>query len=138
MYAAGAKGYFDVFANHPYPPMPHDALSGKIGWNALLQTQWEHDIMVANGDGGKQIWGTEYGGPTGSNDQKAVTQGQQAQYIADGLRWWVGRPYTGPLFLHTIRDARPSAAGDWHSYMGLLNQDFSPKASFSTVTQLLR
>jgi aryl-phospho-beta-D-glucosidase BglC (GH1 family) len=138
MYAAGAKGYFDAFANHPYPPLPHQPLSGKTNWNALLQTEWEHDIMAANGDGNKQIWGTEYGAPTGSNDSKAVSTGEQAQYIADGLRWWTGHPYTGPLFIHTVRDAPMNDPGDWHHRMGLLNQDFSPKPAFSVLTNLLR
>ena len=81
MYNAGARGYFDAFGIHPYPPLPHAPLSGTLGWNALLQTQTEHDIMARNGDGWKEIWGTEYGAPTGSTDRKAVSSGEQAQYI---------------------------------------------------------
>jgi hypothetical protein len=137
MYAAGAKGFFDAFANHPYPPLPHDALSGKIGWNALLQTEWEHDIMAANGDGYKQIWGTEYGAPTGSADPKAVSPGQQAQYVAEGLRWWTSHSYTGPLFIHTVRDRPPDFSGDWHAYMGLVTQNFSAKPSLWVLTNLI-
>jgi hypothetical protein len=137
MYAAGAKGYFDAFGIHPYPPTPSSPLSGKIGWNALLQTQWEHDIMAANGDGHKQIWGTEYGSATGSTDRKAVTTSQQAQYLAEGLRWWVGRSYTGPLFVHTVRDDNPGFSGDWHAYMGLLYKNFTPKPAYWTLRNLL-
>jgi hypothetical protein len=137
MYAAGAQGYFDAFGIHPYPPLPHPALSGTLGWNALLQIQTEHDIMAANGDGNKQIWGTEYGAPTGGNDPKRVTLGEQAQYIADGLSWWVGRPYTGPLFIKNIRDFPMNDPGDWHHRMGLLNNDFSPKPAYGVLASLL-
>jgi aryl-phospho-beta-D-glucosidase BglC (GH1 family) len=137
IYAAGGQGYFDGFGIHPYPPLPNHPLSGTVGWNALLQTQTEHDIMAANGDGGKQIWGTEYGAPTGSNDRKAVSTGQQAQYVADGLRWWAAQSFTGPLFIHTVRDAPMNDPGDWHHRMGLLNNDFSPKPAFSVLTSLL-
>jgi hypothetical protein len=137
MYNAGARGYFDAFGIHPYPPLPHAPLSGTLGWNALLQTQTEHDIMARNGDGWKEIWGTEYGAPTGSTDPKAVSTGTQAQYISDGLRWWAGQPYTGPLFIHTVRDAPTNDPGDWHHHMGLLNINFTPKPAFSVLTNLL-
>ena len=93
--------------------------------------------MASNGDGGKQIWGTEYGAPTGSNDPKAVSTGQQAQYIVDGIRWWTGQSYAGPMFIHMIRDAPLQDSGDWHHSMGLLNLDFSPKPAFGALTSAL-
>jgi hypothetical protein len=93
--------------------------------------------MARNGDGWKEIWGTEYGAPTGSTDPKAVSTGTQAQYITDGLRWWAGEPYTGPLFIHTVRDAPTNDPGDWHHHMGLLNINFTPKPAFSVLTNLL-
>jgi hypothetical protein len=137
LYAAGAHGYFDAFANHPYPPLPHDPLSGTIGWNALLQTEWEHDIMTSNGDGAKKIWGTEYGAPTGSSDPKAVTPDQQAWYIEEGLRWWTSHTYTGPLFIHTVRDAPMTSPDDWHHCSGVLWQDYTPKPAFGRLAGLL-
>jgi cellulase (glycosyl hydrolase family 5) len=133
MYAAGAQGSFDAFGLHPYPPLPSDPLSGKIGWNALLQTSMEHDIMAAHGDGAKKIWGTEYGAPTGSSDPKVVSESAQAQYVATGLNYWASLSYTGPLFVDTIRDWSPSASNDWSAYMGLLHVDFSPKPALTTM-----
>ncbi len=137
MYAAGARGFFDAFGVHPYPPLPLAPTTGSIGWNSLLQVDWQHLIMAAHGDGAKQIWGTEYGAPTGSTDPKRVTGAQQAQYIADGLRWWVARPYTGPLFIQTIRDGQADNPGDWSRSMGLLQSNFAPKLSYSVLTTLL-
>ncbi len=62
MYYAGAKPYFDVLGSHPY------------GFASAPEVQpWDQDIlffrraeaqrqaMVANGDGAKQIWATEFG-----------------------------------------------------------------------------
>lgn len=136
MYAAGAHGSFDAFGLHPYPPMPHDPLSGKIGWNALLQTSLEHDIMTANGDGNKQIWGTEYGQPTGTSSM-AVDEPTQALYIVEGFNYWAGLGYTGPLFVHTIRDGTTSGS-DWSNMMGLTHEDFSPKPSLGALRNLVK
>ncbi|MBV8949514.1 MAG: beta-xylosidase [Actinobacteria bacterium] len=137
MYNAGAQGFFDAVGNHPYPPLPDGPWTGSITWNALLQTSWEHDIMSAHGDGWKHIWGTEYGAPTGSSDPKRVSEADQANYIDEGVRWWVGQSYTGPLFIHTVRDQTPSAPNDWSAYMGLLRGDFSTKPAYARLTWLL-
>jgi hypothetical protein len=136
MYAAGAQGSFDAFGVHPYPPMPHAPLSGKVGWNALLQTSVEHDTMAQNGDGNKQIWGTEYGAPTGSSSM-SVSENTQAQYILDGFNYWGGLSFTGPLFVHTIRDGTTSGS-DWSAHMGLTHPDFSPKPALGALRSLVR
>jgi hypothetical protein len=135
MYAAGAHGYFDAFGLHPYPPLPHAPLSGKIGWNALLQTALEHDTMLANGDGDKQIWGTEYGAPTGT-DSMSVDEATQAQYMLDGFTYWNGLGFTGPLFVHTIRDGTTSGS-DWSAHMGVTHTDFSPKPALNALHTLV-
>ncbi|MBV8950860.1 MAG: hypothetical protein JOZ99_08295, partial [Actinobacteria bacterium] len=137
MYAAGARGFFDAFGVHPYPPLPLAPLTGSVTWNSLLQTEWEHSVMVANGDGGKQIWATEYGAPTGSTDPKRVTTAQQALYLVQGLQWWLAHPYAGPMFVHTIRDGLEGDAGDWSATMGLLQNNFAPKPSYTVLTALL-
>jgi hypothetical protein len=135
MYAAGAQGYFDAFGLHPYPPMPHAPLSGKVGWNAMLQTALEHDIMVANGDGQKQIWGTEYGTPTGT-DGMSVSEATQAQYMIEGFNYWAGLSFTGPLFVHTIRDGTTTGS-DWSHHMGITRADFSPKPAHAALHSLV-
>jgi hypothetical protein len=135
MYAAGAKGFFDAFGLHPYPPLPHDPLSGKIGWNPLLQTALEHDIMSSYGDGDKKIWGTEYGAPTGT-DAKSVSETTQAQYIVEGLNYWRGLSFTGPLLVHTIRD-ETTTGSDWSAALGLTHADFSPKPALGAMRNLV-
>ncbi len=139
MYAAGAHGYFDVLGTHPYPPLPHDPLSGKIDWNALLQTTWLHSIMSSNGDGNKQIWGTEYGAPTGPAGYTfTVAPNTQAQYIVTGLRYWSSLPYTGPLFIDNVRDAPTQRYDDWHDNMGMLYQNFVPKPALGAMSSVIQ
>jgi hypothetical protein len=135
MYAAGAAGYFDAFGLHPYPPMPNRPLSGKIGWNPLLQTSLEHDIMSLHGDGHKKIWGTEYGAPTGQ-DRMSVSEATQAEYIVEGFNYWANLDFTGPLFVHTIRDGTTSGS-DWSIHMGLARSDFSPKPALGALRTLV-
>ena len=69
LYARGAGGYFDGVAHHPYsfPTNPLEAHD----WNAFTQTQTIYDVMVANGDGAKKVWGTEVGAPTGTDGERA-------------------------------------------------------------------
>jgi hypothetical protein len=76
MYDEGAKGYFDAIAIHPYS-------SSGVHWQAILDTR---SVMVANGDGDKEIWINEYGWPdSGSLDapQKLIdflTEIKKPQY----------------------------------------------------------
>lgn len=137
MYAAGAHGYFDAFGLHPYPPLPHDPLSGKIGWNTLLQASWIHDIMSSNGDGNKQIWGTEYGAPTGPTGYFMVVSPQtQADYLRTGVQYWNGLSFAGPLFVDEVHDWPTTASDDWHDNMGVVSLDRTPKPALATLQQL--
>jgi Cellulase (glycosyl hydrolase family 5) len=135
MYAAGAKGFFDALGHHPYPPMPHEPMSGTIGWNALMQTTWLHQIMADNGDGAKQIWGTEFGAATGSSSM-GVSEAAQARYISDELVQWNLWPYTGPLFVYELRDSANDPS-DWGSNLGLTRADGTAKPALSTLTSMI-
>lgn len=137
MYAAGARGFFDAVGIHPYPPLPYGPLFGSVNWNTMLQTSMLHDVMNAHGDGWKQLWGTEYGAPTGGTDPKVVTPATQAQYIAQGALYWTSRPYTGPLFIQSVRDMGYADPAQWANFMGVMWQDFTPKPALQTVASML-
>ena len=130
MYAAGAAGYFDALAFHPYLySVPFSAQEGHAGV-PFTQAQQLHEVMVANGDGHKKIWATEYGQP-GSEGGDAV----QAAYIGDFLRAWRSLEFAGPTFLHTIADYG-------HDYpdqatAGLFREDWTPKPVVAVVTQVI-
>ena len=129
MYAAGARGSFDALGWHPYN-------FGGIGfhpasaWSQVAETKPSaRSIMVANGDGDKQIWGTEFGAPTGSAGD-AVSDAAQAQLVTAGYAKWKTWSFAGPLFWFSFRDAGTNKS-DREDNFGLLRYDFSPKPSFA-------
>jgi polysaccharide biosynthesis protein PslG len=138
MYAAGAHGYFDAVGIHPYPPLPYAPLSGKIGWNTLLQVSWMHDIMTTNGDGAAKLWGTEYGAPTGPTGYTmAVSEQTQADYLQIGLQYWNGLSFVGPLFVDTVHDLPTQSSSDWSSNLGIVRLDRTPKPAVATLQQVV-
>jgi len=146
VYAEGGGGYFDVLAHHPYSfgggshPLDGHPL------NAYTQTVFLHEIMAAHGDGGKEIWGSESGAPTGTAPD-AGTEDRQAQLLDEYFRGWQGTlsfrrleggtgtadmpAFTGPLFTYEIRDAGTDIT-DREDNFGLLRRDGSPKPAFAT------
>jgi hypothetical protein len=130
MYAAGAAGYFDALSYHPYlytklfsTPSPYP--SAPINQVAAL-----HNLMVANGDGNKKIWATEYGEPAG-----IVSEASQASYIGDFLRAWRNLDYAGPAFIHTIRDY-PSSSPNTSTF-GVFRQDWSAKPAVALIKTII-
>ena len=144
IYANGGRGFFDAFGHHPYS-FPCNPLTD-ASWNAFTQTRSLHDVMVANGDGGKKIWATEAGAPTANNvnhgcaagPNVSLTEAQQAQWVTDYLKGWTQKfgSFTGPFIWFQIRDngTNPSYADD---HFGLLRRDFSPKPAYQRLAQLL-
>lgn len=130
MYAAGAGGYFDAIAFHPY--LYSVAFSAGEGHAGVPITQAEqlHALMVANGDGTKKIWATEYGQPVSESSEAT-----QAAYIGDFLRTWRTLEYAGPAFIHTLADY-PSSDPIQASF-GLFRQDWTPKPALTTVKQVI-
>jgi hypothetical protein len=130
MYAAGAAGNFDALSYHPYlytklfsTPSPYP--SAPINQVAAL-----HDLMVANGDGNKKIWATEYGQPAG-----IVSEASQAAYIGDFLRAWRNLDYAGPAFIHTIRDYTSSSPNS--STFGVFRNDWSAKPAVGVIKTVI-
>ncbi|MBY6413769.1 beta-galactosidase [Rhodococcus sp. BP-252] len=128
MYAAGAAGFMDALAMHPYT-FPFTVENDPNGQWA--QVDQAHGIMKANGDGGKKIWITELGAPTG-NGPMAVTEDAQAAIIGSSLARASTLPYVGPVFVHSLRDSGTDAFDAEQNY-GLLRSDFSRKPSFAVV-----
>jgi hypothetical protein len=130
MYAAGAGGYFDAVSYHPYLySVPFSAGEGHAGV-PITQAEQLHAVMVANGDGNKKIWATEYGEPS-----SVVPEATQAAYIGDFLRTWRTLDYAGPAFIHTLADY-PSSDPIQASF-GLFHQDWTPKPALTTVEQVI-
>ena len=127
MYAAGAKNSFDALAYHPYqytmkfsetrhPDAPLNQLAGI------------REAMLANGDGEKKIWATEYGEPSSEVGEKA-----QAEYLDDMLAKWRTLPYTGPVYVYTMRD-RNSESREPDDTLGIFRSDGTAKPAERVVT----
>jgi hypothetical protein len=134
LYDRGAGGSFDGVASHPYA-YPFSPLTDKE-WNAYRQTEFIHDVMAANGDGAKKVWGTEMGSPTGTA-AKDLTEAGQAQAVRDYFQgWWNGafRAFTGPLIWFRLRDDGINPADQ---NFGLLRWDRSEKQAFGVFRGLM-
>ena len=123
MYDAGAAGYFDALAVHPYLYSLQFSAGATTIHSPLWQVNEIYKLMVANGDGNKKIWATEYGQPS-----HLISEASQAEFITDFLRTWRTLPYAGPAIVQTIKDnteSDPNAAS-----MGLLRADWTPKQAW--------
>jgi hypothetical protein len=135
-YAAGAKGTFDGVAIHPYsfPALPTEP--GTEGWNTFLRMTLVHDLMMANGDGAKKIWSTEFGAPTGTA-KGAVSEQRQSEIASEAVQAIMQRPWAGPLFWYAQRDNGTNSS-DREQNFGLLRKDFSAKPALTALTTAIR
>jgi Glycosyl hydrolase catalytic core len=132
-YAAGAKGYFDVMAVHPYPgPNPPETvwgLNGRIAPNTFTGFREVRNSMLARGDD-KPIWLTEFGWST-TTQSWGVTQAQQADYLTRAYRLLESYPYVTIAYWYNLRNNFwDSDADTWETQLGLMRTDFAHKASY--------
>lgn len=130
MYAAGAAGYFDALAFHPYQYAKAFSVQEGHAGVPFTQAQQLHAVMVANGDGHKKIWATEYGQPASEGGEAT-----QAAFVGDFLRAWRSLEFAGPAFIHTFADY-PDPSPDQAS-LGLFRLDWTPKPVVAVVTQVI-
>ncbi|TQR85933.1 cellulase family glycosylhydrolase [Mycobacterium hodleri] len=127
MYAAGAKGYFDALAYHPYQettPFSEGtpdgyALDQALAMVALMASNGDYvtgpggqPLLDANGDPiTKRIWATEYGLAT-----SRVSYEHQAAYIQDFLATWSMQSWAGPAYVYTTVDSNPGSDDPEENY----------------------
>lgn len=124
LYENGAKGNFDVASFHPYsyPCFPSKACAKNRSWYRIQKVR---DAMVANGDGAKQIWATEFGSPTnGTANDGHVSEATQAAIMVDGMNEWRKLSFAGPFFVFNFSDngTDPNVKNDW---FGLVSKDLT-------------
>ena len=130
MYDAGAQGYFDALSYHPYQYQVPFGQGRPYGAAAPInQLDLMHQEMVANGDGDKLIWATEYGQPTSEGGEA-----KQASFISNFLNTWSSFSYTGPSFIYTTRD-RNTASTDDQDTLGVLRTDWTRKPAANVIQQ---
>lgn len=131
MYAAGAKGYFDAFSYHPYQYSLKFADGVYVDHSPARQTMDIRAAMVANGDGAKKIWASEYGVPTAY-----ASESVQNDMITHFVTKWRELPYAGPIFVYQLRDQQ-TGSSDPEMTFGLLHTDWSGKPSLWGLMSLI-
>lgn len=130
MYAAGAKNFFDALAYHPY----QYTMKFSESWHPdapLNQLAGIRQLMLANGDGDKKVWATEYGEPSSEVGEKA-----QAEFLDDMLGKWRNLPYTGPVYVYTMRD-RNSLSRAAEDTLGIYRSDGTAKPAERVLSSYL-
>jgi hypothetical protein len=130
-YAAGAGGYFDVMATHPYqsadPTAPPEAPDAGIRW--LSHVPAVYQVMAAHGDGAKPIWFTE----SGWSAPHDVSFGQQADYLTRMFNLVNGSyPYVTNVFWFQAINENPGAIA-WEKDLALINPDLSPRPALNAL-----
>jgi hypothetical protein len=137
MYANGARGSMDAVGWHPYNFPFGLAYYNWSAWSQMAATAPSaRSVMRANGDGGKRVWATEWGAPTGTS-ATSVTEAGQAALVADALRRLRALPWAGPSFLYSYRDTGTNAADRVQNF-GIVRHDFSRKPAYAAFRNATR
>lgn len=143
MYKAGAKDYFDIlFANgygFEFPPSaPPDPNVLNLQRIKLLR-----EVMVRHGDDDKPIWLNEFGWNASPPDfpkdkliWRRVTEEEQANYIAEGIRlarsWgWIG--VINVWYFRQVGDF-PTDRADY--YFRVVDTDFTPRLVYYKLKEI--
>ena len=125
LYAAGAKGYFDIMNLHAYP---------------ATYKEWEDHIAVAYGemakygDAGKRLWITETGFSTlGDAADKLKAQAAFVRAVYAPL---VKHPKVDKVFWYNLRCKSGEGANE--DNFGLLANDFSARPAYDTLVAVIR
>ncbi len=130
MYQDGARNYMDAVGDHPYsfPALPSSLLSWS-GWSQMSDLDPSiRSIMVANGDGNKQVWATEFGCPTNGPSWQG-DELLQAAMVKDAIQQVSTKPWVAGLFLYSYKDLGTSTS-TIQNFFGLVRHDGSKKPAY--------
>lgn len=153
MYDAGAAPYFDVLGAHaPGYKAPPGMSPAEVAANpefgahrsfTFRRVEDLREIMVRNGDGGKQVWLTEFGWTSDPINPAygwhRVTEEQKGDYIVRAFKWarenWA--PWVGVMSVWNM------PAPDWPQqreeyWWSITNLDGSPRPSYRMLLQARR
>ena len=131
-YAAGAKGYFDVMATHPYTCGSPESVSysnGRISKSSYLGYREIRETMLGQGDD-KPIWLTEFGWST-TTESCGVSDATQAGYLTKAFQLAAEDPYVQVALYYNLRNNYWNHDADTvEARYGLMRTDFSRKPSY--------
>jgi exo-beta-1,3-glucanase (GH17 family) len=106
------------------------------GWDRMLNAR---RIMVAAGDAAKQMWITEFGGPTDGpiGASKVLTEAQQATLLTAGFQRASQYAWVAEMSWFTYQDGHADPQSDpGGNWMGLLTVNGAHKLSFGAYQRL--
>jgi hypothetical protein len=133
-YAAGAKGYFDVMAVHPYtcstsPDVIKRDGSGRITKDSYLGYREVRASMASAGDA-KPIWFTEFGWST-TTGSCGVSEATQASYLTKAYQLAEQDSYVQVACWYNFRNNYWNHdADELEARYGLMRTDFSTKPAY--------
>jgi hypothetical protein len=130
-YRAGAKGYFDVMATHPYPAAGKELAAAAT----LGSVRKVRRLMLAHRDR-KPIWFTE----VGWSAPFAVTAHEQAVALRNALDYTASRlPYVKSLFWFEAKNEVPGIKpGSWQGGLSLLAPSLARRPAFNALAGWIR
>lgn len=129
MYANGAHGSMDAVGWHPYNYPWGLGYEVWSAWSQMSETSPSaRSLMVANGDGAKQIWPTEFGAPTGLTS-RSVSEAAQARFITKSIADLKTFSWVGPSFLYSGRDQGTDMSNVENAF-GIIRYDWSLKPGY--------
>ena len=141
MYAHGARELMDVVAGKPYgqfsSPLDRTVDEGVLNFSRIVALR---EVMLANDDGRKPLWASNYGWNALPSDWRGdasiwgeVREEKQVEYTVQALdRAHRELPWLGPMFLHHWQPAGSPDSAQWG--FALVKQD----GSASTLLQTLQ
>ncbi len=143
LYRLGAGAYFDAVAVQPYTfgVDPTASWKGVHEWedpdrisvNAFPAIKEVRASMAAFGDAEKDVWLTEFGYSTTTQDG-GVTPQRQAAFLRKAYRYVERFPWVKALFWYSARNSPFDEDADtYEGRFGLLTTDWRPKPSYSAL-----
>jgi beta-glucosidase/6-phospho-beta-glucosidase/beta-galactosidase len=125
MYAAGAQGFFDALALHPYSgTLPPDACSDPR-WSYGCGVEQVRQTMLDAGDD-LPIWFTEFGWSS-LEGSGGVGEASQAAYLQQAAAMLAAWDYVPVAIWYNLLNTGTAASGDHEDQYGLFRHDHSPK-----------
>lgn len=131
VYEAGARGYFDAIAIHPYmlPNGGIETLRTKIAATRAVMTKFD--------DEGVPLWLTELGVPTDApwwQTAPIQTEGDAAKWLE--LVYTQLWDLTPTIFWYQLQDR--NAGNDPKGHFGIVRADYALKPAYEVLRQLIR
>jgi polysaccharide biosynthesis protein PslG len=147
MYAAGARGHFDVLGIHPYGGNTAPDVDPAACGICFRRAELYRRVMVEHGDSATPAWVTEFGYlhttglDLGQYNWLKLTPEQQGSYLTSAFRYgyeqwpWLAGMVAFNLDFDTVPWNPPQLGAYWFA---LLNPDRSPRPAYVAMRDLAK